>query len=65
MLLGVSRPSVTIAAGTLQKSALITYHRSRVTIVIERSWNRRPASAIGSRRRYSRQSRQERRGGSG
>jgi CRP-like cAMP-binding protein len=33
MMLGVSRPSVTIVAGTLQKAGLITYHRGRLTIV--------------------------------
>ena len=33
MMLGVTRPSVTIVAGTLQKAGLITYHRGRITIV--------------------------------
>lgn len=33
MMLGASRPMVTIAAGTLQKAGLITYHRGQVTIV--------------------------------
>jgi CRP-like cAMP-binding protein len=33
MMLGASRPTVTIAAGTLQKAGLITYHRGRVRIV--------------------------------
>lgn len=33
MMLGASRPTVTIAAGTLQKARLITYHRGRVTIL--------------------------------
>jgi CRP-like cAMP-binding protein len=33
MMLGVSRPSVTIVAGTLQKAGLITYHRGRLKIV--------------------------------
>ena len=33
MMLGASRPTVTIVAGTLQKAGLITYHRGRVTIV--------------------------------
>jgi CRP-like cAMP-binding protein len=32
MMLGASRPTVTIAAGTLQKAGLITYHHGRVTI---------------------------------
>jgi CRP-like cAMP-binding protein len=27
MMLGASRPTVTVVAGTLQKAALITYHR--------------------------------------
>jgi CRP-like cAMP-binding protein len=33
MMLGVSRPSVTIVAGTLQKDELITYHRGHVMIL--------------------------------
>jgi CRP-like cAMP-binding protein len=33
MMLGASRPSVTIVAGTLQKAGLITYHRGHLTIV--------------------------------
>jgi CRP-like cAMP-binding protein len=33
MMLGTSRPTVTIVAGTLQKAGLITYHRGRVTVV--------------------------------
>ena len=33
MMLGVSRPTVTVIAGTLQKAGLITYHRGHVTIV--------------------------------
>jgi CRP-like cAMP-binding protein len=33
MMLGASRPTVTIAAGTLQKAGSMTYHRGRVTIV--------------------------------
>ena len=33
MMLGASRPTVTIVAGTLQKAGLITYHRGRVSIV--------------------------------
>ena len=33
MMLGASRPTVTIVAGTLQKAGLITYHRGEVTIV--------------------------------
>jgi CRP-like cAMP-binding protein len=33
MMLGVSRPSVTVVAGMLQKAGLITYHRGYVTIV--------------------------------
>jgi len=32
-MLGASRPTVTIVAGTLQKAGLITYHRGHVTIV--------------------------------
>ncbi len=32
MMLGASRPTVTVVAGTLQKAGLITYHRGRVTI---------------------------------
>jgi CRP-like cAMP-binding protein len=33
MMLGTSRPTVTVVAGTLQKAGLITYHRGRITIV--------------------------------
>jgi CRP-like cAMP-binding protein len=33
MMLGASRSTVTVVAGTLQKAGLITYHRGRVTIV--------------------------------
>jgi CRP-like cAMP-binding protein len=33
MMLGASRPMVTIVAGTLQKAGLITYHRGHLTIV--------------------------------
>jgi CRP-like cAMP-binding protein len=33
MMLGATRPTVTVVAGTLQKAGLITYHRGRVTIV--------------------------------
>jgi CRP-like cAMP-binding protein len=33
MMLGASRPTVTIVAGTVQKAGLITYHRGHVTIV--------------------------------
>jgi CRP-like cAMP-binding protein len=33
MMLGATRPTVTIAAGMLQQAGLITYHRGRVTIL--------------------------------
>ena len=33
MMLGASRPTVTIVASTLQKAGLITYRRGQVTIV--------------------------------
>jgi CRP-like cAMP-binding protein len=33
MMLGASRPTVTVVAGTLQKAGLITYRHGRVTIV--------------------------------
>jgi len=33
MMLGATRPTVTVVAGTLQKAGLITYHRGRVTII--------------------------------
>ena len=32
MMLGVSRPTVSVVAGTLQKAGLITYHRGHVTV---------------------------------
>ena len=33
MMLGTSRPTVTVVAGMLQKAGLIKYHRGRVTVV--------------------------------
>ena len=33
MMLGASRPTVTVVASTLQKAGLITYHRGHLTIV--------------------------------
>src|SRR6266566_2745865 len=33
MMLGTSRPTVTVVAGTLQKAGLITYHRGHVSVV--------------------------------
>jgi CRP-like cAMP-binding protein len=33
MMLGATRPTVTVVAGTLQKAGLITYHRGRVRIL--------------------------------
>jgi CRP-like cAMP-binding protein len=33
MMLGATRPTVTVAAGTLQRAGLITYHRGHVTIL--------------------------------
>jgi CRP-like cAMP-binding protein len=33
MMLGASRPTVTVVAGTLQKAGLITYHRGQLAIV--------------------------------
>jgi CRP-like cAMP-binding protein len=33
MMLGATRPTVTLVAGTLQKAGLIRYHRGRVTIL--------------------------------
>jgi CRP-like cAMP-binding protein len=33
MMLGASRPFVTVVAGTLQEAGLITYHRGHVTII--------------------------------
>jgi CRP-like cAMP-binding protein len=33
MMLGATRPTVTVVAGTLQKAGLITYHRGRVAIL--------------------------------
>jgi hypothetical protein len=33
MMLGTSRPTVTVVAGTLRKAGLITYHRGSVVIV--------------------------------
>ena len=32
MMLGATRPSVTLVAGTLQKAGLITYRRGTVTV---------------------------------
>ena len=33
MMLGTTRPTVTVVAGTLQRAGLITYHRGHMTIV--------------------------------
>jgi CRP-like cAMP-binding protein len=33
MMLGATRPTVTVVAGTLQKAGLITYHRGLVTVL--------------------------------
>ena len=33
MMLGASRPTVTLVAGTLQRAGLITYHRGHLTIL--------------------------------
>ena len=33
MMLGATRPTVSVVAGTLQKAGLITYHRGHVTVV--------------------------------
>jgi Mn-dependent DtxR family transcriptional regulator len=33
MMLGATRPTVTVIAGTLQRAGLITYHRGHLTIV--------------------------------
>ena len=33
MMLGATRPTVTVVAGTLQKAGLITYHRGRVRVL--------------------------------
>ena len=33
MMLGATRPTVTVVAGMLQKAGLITYHRGRVTVL--------------------------------
>jgi CRP-like cAMP-binding protein len=33
MMLGATRPTVTVVAGTLQKAGLITYHRGRVAVL--------------------------------
>jgi DNA-binding FadR family transcriptional regulator len=33
MMLGVTRPTVTLAAGALKKARIITYRRGRVTVV--------------------------------
>lgn len=33
MMLGATRPTVTVVAGTLQRADLIAYHRARITIV--------------------------------
>lgn len=47
-MLGVRRPSVTIAAGMLQKAGFIRYSRGRVTVVDREAWRMRPATATGS-----------------
>jgi CRP-like cAMP-binding protein len=37
MMLGATRPTVTVVAGALQKKGLITYHRGRITVLDRKS----------------------------
>jgi CRP-like cAMP-binding protein len=50
MMLGASRPTVSIVAGTLQKAGLITYHRGHVRIVDGESSKPHRANATERRR---------------
>jgi CRP-like cAMP-binding protein len=45
MMLGASRPTVSVVAGQLQKAGLISYVHGRVTVVDRAGSNARPASA--------------------
>ena len=40
MMLGATRPTVTVVAGTLQRAGLITYHRGHVAVVDRRGLER-------------------------
>jgi hypothetical protein len=40
MMLGATRPTVTVVAGTLQKAGLIRYRHGRITIVDRKSLER-------------------------
>ena len=46
MMLGSTRPTVTLVAGTLQKAGLIKYTTVASPSWTGRAWKRRPASAM-------------------
>jgi Mn-dependent DtxR family transcriptional regulator len=52
MMLGATRPTVTVVAGTLQRAGLITYHRGRVTIVDGRQLEQASCECYPQRRPF-------------
>ena len=50
MMLGASRPMVTVVAGTLQNAGLITYHRGHLTIVDREKLEAASCECYGSQR---------------
>jgi CRP-like cAMP-binding protein len=48
MMLGATRPTVTVVAGTLQKAGLIRYHRGHVTIVDREQLHRTSCECYGT-----------------
>ena len=48
MMLGATRPTVTVVASTLQKAGLIRYHRGHVTIVDRERLERASCECYGA-----------------
>ena len=48
MMLGTTRPTVTVVAGTLQKAGLIRYHRGHITIIDRERLERASCECYGT-----------------